>query len=86
MIYLIRFICRTTVHDFQQISTAYKTDGNGSSHVTGKPSNVNSIHDPSIMYKEGTFWILGGYTQNQNNLGWRFTPMLGSSKNLIDWS
>ena len=72
--------------DFQQISTAYKTDGNGSSHVTGKPSYVNSIHDPSIMYKEGTFWILGGYTQNQNNLGWRFTPMLGSSKNLIDWS
>lgn len=66
--------------DFQQISTAYKTDGNGSSHVTGKPSYVNSIHDPSIMYKEGTFWILGGYTQNQNNLGWRFTPMLGSSK------
>ena len=57
--------------DFQQISTAYKTDGNGSSHVTGKPSYVNSIHDPSIMYKEGTFWILGGYTQNQKNLGWR---------------
>ena len=41
--------------DFQQISTAYKTDGNGSSHVSGKPSYVNAIHDPSITYKDGTF-------------------------------
>ncbi|MBY8967788.1 hypothetical protein KHP57_19060, partial [Algiphilus sp. NNCM1] len=55
-----------------------------SSHVTGKPSYVNSIHDPSIMYKEGTFWILGGYTQNQNNLGWRFTPMLGKPAPMIE--
>lgn len=62
--------------DFQQISTAYKTDGNGSSHVSGKPSYVNAIHDPSITYKDGTFWILGGYVQKQQNLGWRFTPMM----------
>lgn len=72
--------------DFQQISTAYKTDGNGSSHVSGKPSYVNAIHDPSITYKDGTFWILGGYVQKQQNLGWRFTPMMGYSKDLVNWS
>ena len=37
--------------DFQQISTAYKADGNGSAHVSGKPNYVNAIHDPSITYK-----------------------------------
>ena len=62
--------------DFQQISTAYKADGNGSAHVSGKPNYVNAIHDPSITYKDGTFWILGGYVQKQQNLGWRFTPMI----------
>lgn len=41
--------------DFQQISTAYKADGNGSAHVSGKPNYVNAIHDPSITYKDGTF-------------------------------
>lgn len=72
--------------DFPANSTAYKTDGNGSSHVSGKPSYVNAIHDPSITYKDGTFWILGGYVQKQQNLGWRFTPMMGYSKDLVNWS
>lgn len=72
--------------DFQQISTAYKADGNGSAHVSGKPNYVNAIHDPSITYKDGTFWILGGYVQKQQNLGWRFTPMMGYSKDLVNWS
>lgn len=72
--------------DFQQISTAYKADGNGGAHVSGKPNYVNAIHDPSITYKDGTFWILGGYVQKQQNLGWRFTPMMGYSKDLVNWS
>lgn len=71
--------------DFQQISTAYKADGNGSTHVSGKPSYVNAIHDPSITYKDGTFWILAAMCRSRRT--WDgFTPMMGYSKDLVNWS
>ena len=72
--------------DFQQLSTAYKTDGNYSDNFSGKPNYVHSLHDPSIFYKDGTFWMVGGFTQDQGSLGWRFTPMFGASKDLVNWS
>lgn len=60
--------------DFQQISTAYKADGNGSAHVSGKPNYVNAIHDPSITYKE--WYILDSWRlcAEAAELGMAFYP------------
>lgn len=72
--------------DFQQISVPYPTDGNYSDHVTGMPSYVHALHDPGLFYLDGNFWMVSGFVQNQPGLGYRFTPMLGSSKDLVHWS
>lgn len=72
--------------DFQQLSTPYPADGNYSDHVTGMPNYVHALHDPSLFYKNGTFWLASGYVQDQPGIGWRFVPMFGSSKDLVHWS
>ena len=72
--------------DFKKLSTAYQADGNYSQHVSGAPSYVNALHDPGLFYTNGNFWMISGFVQNQPGLGYRFTPMLGSSSNLINWS
>ena len=72
---------------FDQISTPYPTDGaNGGQHVAGAPSYVNALHDPGLFYKDGTYWSVSGFVQKQEGLGWRFTPMFGSSRDLVHWS
>ncbi|WP_146194711.1 S-layer homology domain-containing protein [Bifidobacterium callitrichidarum] len=76
----------TNGSDFKRLSTAYQADGNKSQHVSGAPSYVNALHDPGLFYTNGNFWMISGYVQNQPGLGNRFTPMLGSSKDLIHWS
>lgn len=71
--------------DFQKLGVAYQAD-QGSSHVSGKPSYVHTLHDPGLLYANGNFWMVSGFVQRQNNLGYRFTPMLGSSRDLVHWS
>lgn len=71
--------------NFKKLATAYDAEG-AKDHVSGKPDYVHALHDPGIAYANGTFWMSGGYTQNQAGLGCRFTPMLGSSKDLRNWS
>lgn len=71
--------------DFQKISVAYQADKN-TGHVTGKPDYVYSLHDPGLFYVNGNFWMISGFVQKQGNLGYRFTPMLGSSSDLVNWS
>lgn len=44
--------------DFQQISTAYKTDGNGSSHVSGKPATSMPFMIRVLRIKMGCFGFL----------------------------
>lgn len=71
--------------NFKRLSIAYDAEGAGT-HVSGKPDYVNALHDPGISYANGTFWMSGGFAQVQEGLGCRFTPMLGSSKDLKTWS
>jgi len=42
---------------------------------------VNTMHDPSIFYKDGRFWMCGGYSENG-----LFYPMLSYSTDLKTWS
>ena len=70
--------------NFKKLSTAYDTDG-ANDHVSNAPDYVHALHDPGIAYANGTFWMSGGFAQNQNG-ECRFTPMLGSSNDLVNWS
>ncbi|MBW3091311.1 hypothetical protein KIH81_11700 [Bifidobacterium sp. 82T25] len=72
--------------DFKKLATAYQADGNYSQHVSGAPSYVNALHDPGLFYTNGNFWMISGFVQKQDGLGYRFTPMLGSSSDLVHWS
>lgn len=43
------------------------------------------LHDPSIIYRDGYFWMLSGYTTG-TGAAQRFVPMMGYSKDLVNWS
>ncbi len=50
---------------------------------------VGCVHDPGLIYKDGYFWTVTGFDQWTEINGVkekRFTPMLGYSKDLINWS
>ena len=70
--------------NFQKIGVAYQdstpNDPN-SQWVTTTPYNVSTLSDPSIIYRDGWFYMLSGFTQQ----GY-FTPMIGYSKDLVHWS
>lgn len=46
---------------------------------------VGCVHDPGLIYKDGYFWTVTGFDQEING-EWKFTPMLGYSKDLVNWS
>ncbi len=46
---------------------------------------VGCVHDPGLIYKDGYFWTVTGFDQKINGEQ-RFTPMLGYSKDLVNWS
>ena len=53
---------------------------------TGEESwYVGCVHDPGLIYKDGYFWTVKGFDQKINGEQ-RFTPMLGYSKDLVNWS
>lgn len=70
--------------NFYELSEAY-TDATpndpSTSWIAGTPYNVSTLHDPSIIYKDGYFYMLSGFSQNN-----RIIPMIGSSKDLVHWS
>lgn len=75
--------------EFQRIGTPIKTAGNGSDVAVGLPVNyVHAIHDPGLFYKDGYFWMIGGFVQDQRSSGrgYRFMPMFSASKDLVHWS
>ena len=67
--------------NFYELSEAY-TDATpndpSTSWIAGTPYNVSTLHDPSIIYKAGYFYMLSGFSQNN-----RIIPMIGSSKDLV---
>ena len=69
--------------NFYELSEAY-TDATpndpSTSWIVGT-RNVSTLHDPSIIYKDGYFYMLSGFSQNN-----RIIPMIGSSKDLVHWS
>ncbi len=78
----------TDGYNFFKIGVAYQdaTPWDASTAwIPNTPYNVSTLHDPAIIYKDGYFWMLSGYTQWQNGSK-RITPMLGCSKDLVHWS
>lgn len=61
--------------NFYELSEAY-TDATpndpSTSWIAGTPYNVSTLHDPSIIYKAGYFYMLSGFSQNN-----RIIPIIG---------
>lgn len=56
-------------------------------HAQGKPEGVSTFHDPSIIYKDGYFWMISGYADGKVDEGTRRAiPMMSYSKDLVNWS
>lgn len=84
-------------YDFWQIGEAYKNafpniEENNIATISPSlldPSDpeydsnyvVNVLRDPSIFYRDGVFWMVGGYVIKDT-----FYPMLGYSTDLVNWS
>lgn len=47
--------------------------------------NVACLHDPSIIYHNGWFYMLSGFTNHVDCPG-QFIPMIGYSKDLVHWA
>lgn len=87
--------------NFKSIGTAYKDSApNDASNslIPESPSlsprpdrvgeegwHVNTLHDPGLIYKNGWFWTMSGFDTVINGEN-RFVPMLGCSKDLVNWS
>lgn len=87
--------------DFKKIGTAYQDSAPNSvedSRITESPSlsprpdrpgeatwDVNALHDPGLIYKDGWFWSMSGWDMYIDGEK-RFIPMLGASKDLVNWS
>lgn len=74
--------------NFYELAEAYvdatPNDPN-TSWIPNTPYPVSTLHDPSIIYKDGYFWMLSGFSTN-NDLGRRYVPMMGYSNDLVHWS
>ena len=74
--------------NFQKIGVAYQDSTPNDSEtawVTTTPYKVGTLHDPSIIYHNGWFYMLSGFT-NHNDCPGRFIPMIGYSKDLVNWA
>ncbi len=48
-------------------------------------TNDETLHDPSIIYKDGYFWMISGFPTG-TGVNRRVVTMLGYSKDLLHWS
>lgn len=48
--------------------------------------DVSTLHDPGILYRDGTFWMISGFSTTDSVLGRRYVPMMGYSQDLVHWS
>lgn len=74
--------------NFQEIGVAYRDsspDSTADQWVTTTPYKVSTLSDPSIMYHNGWFYMLSGFTDHNSCPG-KFIPMIGYSKDLVNWA
>lgn len=74
--------------NFTKISEAYvdaTPDSGSEAWIPNTPYNVACLHDPSIMYHNGWFYMLSGY-EDHGQWPQRFAPMIGYSKDLVHWA
>ena len=74
--------------NFQSIGVAYQdaTPNDGAqAWIPNTPYNVACLHDPSIIYHNGWFYMLSGFTNHVDCPG-QFIPMIGYSKDLVHWA
>lgn len=73
---------------FESLGTPYKPMNNDGTDVfalvDGKYEQC-TLHDPGIGYYNGVFWMMTGWTTEWNG-GWKFIPMFGSSRDLVNWT
>lgn len=66
-----------------ETALCYTRDGiNFTKASTPFASDQNPLHDPSIMYKDGTFYMISNWNRNNG----RFYPMISYSKDLVSWT
>lgn len=76
-------------YNFYKLATALEDDTpNGSgNHAAGRPSTVYTFSDPSIICKDGGFYMISGTSMgNYSNGTARAIPMIGYSEDLVNWS
>ena len=68
--------------NFYELAEAYKdaTPNDPNSSWIPNTTNVATLHDPSIIYKDNYFWMLSGFSQTNNAGQRRYIPMMGYSK------
>lgn len=87
--------------DFRKIGVAYQdstpNDRNeswttDSPHLNVRPTHpldkdwkISTLHDPALIYKDGFFWTMSGYSTQENGES-VFIPNIGYSKDLVHWS
>ena len=74
--------------NFYELAEAYVDSTPNSAEsawLPNTPYNVSTLHDPSLIYKDGYFWMLSGYASSTAS-GMRYIPMIGYSKDLTHWS
>ncbi|MBM6868705.1 hypothetical protein [Collinsella tanakaei] len=74
--------------NFQSIGVAYQDatpNDSSAAWIPNTPYNVSTLHDPSIIYHDGWFYMLSGFTDHASCPG-KFIPMIGYSKDLVNWA
>ena len=73
--------------DFYELCEAYtdSTPNNASEAFSTQAlkfgGKISTLHDPSIIYKNGYFYMISGYIENN-----KFRPCIGYSPDLVNWS
>lgn len=71
---------------FESLGAPYKPLQDGSDVFAWVGGNAqNTLHDPGLGYHDGVFWLMSGFTIDWNG-GWKFIPMFGSSRDLVNWT
>jgi len=77
--------------NFYELAKAYEdaTPNDPNDNRIEVPDDINyaveTLHDPSIAYRDGYFWMMAGFATDIQGER-RFVPMFGYSDDLVHWS